>query len=144
MAWHKLLDGTPERISGKLNMDFLKSLVPGGAQVPNAQGAQGAAAAPPQEASPQPTRLRRMGLWVMGDTIMEEDTTVDGDPVVTPAAVPLRNRKAHFKGMMDSHQMLQFVPVSYFGKSPGPRSSLLTRVFTLFLLSIRSDRITLL
>ncbi|XP_019752122.1 protein furry homolog-like isoform X1 [Hippocampus comes] len=119
MAWHKLLDGTPERISGKLNMDFLKSLVPGGAQVPTAQGPplqQAAAAASPQEAGPQPIRMRRMGLWVMGDTIMEEDTTVDGDPVVTSAAVPLRNRKAHFKGNIHRFRKTAFLQHAHRGR----------------------------
>ncbi|XP_061680051.1 protein furry homolog-like isoform X3 [Syngnathoides biaculeatus] len=109
MAWHKLLDGTPERLSAKFNMEFLKNMIPGGGQVPNSQGPPIVhAAASPQEAGPQRIRMKRMGLLVMGDTIVEEDAAVEGDPVAASAGL-FRNRKNHFKGNIHRFRKTSFL-----------------------------------
>ncbi|XP_057696254.1 protein furry homolog-like isoform X2 [Corythoichthys intestinalis] len=98
MAWHKLLDGASDRMGAKLNTEVLKNIVPGGGLFSSGQGIPlEHAVTSLQEAGPQVIRMRRMGLLIMGDTIVEEDSTVDGEQAAALAG-PVRNRKTHFKG----------------------------------------------
>ncbi|XP_054644743.1 protein furry homolog-like isoform X3 [Dunckerocampus dactyliophorus] len=115
MAWHKLLDGAPERKTGRLNMDFLKNLVPGGGQVPNVHGplVHGGAVLP-REPGSRLLRLRRPGLLAMGQAI-EEDPEGSDDPV-NASSRPLRISKTRLKGNIHQFRKTSFLHHARHGR----------------------------
>ncbi|XP_061834044.1 protein furry homolog-like isoform X4 [Nerophis lumbriciformis] len=99
MAWHKILDGAPERKTGRLNMDFFKNRVPGGSQVTNGDDPhENVAAALPRDPASLLLRMRRPGQLSRVQAIEEhpEGPAVVADPV-NVSSRPLRINKTRLK-----------------------------------------------
>nr|XP_057928166.1 protein furry homolog-like isoform X1 [Doryrhamphus excisus] len=117
MAWHKLLDGAPERKTGRLNMDFLKNLVPGGGQVPNVHGPlEHGGAALPREPGSRLLRLRRPGLLAMGHAIEEDPEGLAIDYPVNASSRPLRISKMRLKGNIHQFRKTSFLHHARHGR----------------------------